>query len=212
MRITNGFPASLFAGLVVAIVLVLAPSATAYDPLEFPAAVDAANTYSVDKLTPPTNDGAHDFAVGGGQHGINFIAAEGIVCSNSDSNCVNEGFSAQSGPTGQNAQGRVSATFIVPQPYKLRGPVICLDVQANEAFILVMQEANAPGFPKGVPFLLHVIDMGNPINGTPPDMIANRGLDDFVPPPISGPLGYPCGYSAEVTPLIRGNIVVRDVT
>jgi hypothetical protein len=210
MKIRTGFYASCLGGLIAAAVLALAPSATAFDPLEFPAAVDALNTYSPDSIAAPTNDGAHDLAVGGGQHGANFIPA----CSNSDGNCVNEGFSAQSGPSGDNPQGRVSATYLTPQPFKLRGPVICLDVQGNEARILVMQTVDGGdfGFPKNVPFLLQVIDNGNPVNGTPPDMIANRGPADFVAPPFSGPL-FPCGYDPEnrVTPLLRGNIVVRDV-
>src|SRR5437867_4318697 len=56
-------------------------------------------------LAPPPNDGAHDFAVGGGQHD-DF----GGVCSNSDQNCTDEGFSAHSGPLGENPQGEVSAS------------------------------------------------------------------------------------------------------
>jgi hypothetical protein len=101
---------------------------------------------------------------------------------------------------------------MVPRPFKLRGPVTCLDVHVNEAFILVLQTVDgAPGFPKGQEFLLHVVDNGNPINGTPPDAIANRGPEDIVlPRPFAGPL-FPCGYDPEVTPLERGNIVVRDV-
>src|SRR5438093_1174048 len=150
MKIRTGFYASLLGALVAAAVLMLAPSATAFDPLEFPAAVDALNTYSPDNIAPPTNDGAHDFAVGGGQHGPLFI----LSCSNSFGDCVNEGLSAQSGPLGENPQGRVSATFLAPQKFKLRGPVLCLDVNGNNAFILVMQQADAAavGFPQGEPF------------------------------------------------------------
>jgi hypothetical protein len=207
MEIRTGFYVSLLGALVAAAVL-FAPSATAFDPLEFPAAVDALNTYSPDTIAPPTNDGAHDFAVGGGQHGANFIPD----CSNSSGDCVNEGFSAQSGPSGENPQGRVSATYMTPQPFKLRGPVLCLDVHANEAFILVLQQAaGAPGFPQGAPFLVHVIDNGNPIFGTPLDDIANRGPGDFAPPEVSAPFGFPCGFSFVAAPLQRGNIVVRDV-
>jgi hypothetical protein len=207
MKIRTGFYASLL-GLVAAAVLAFAPSATAFDPLEFPAAVDALNTYSPDSMAPPTNDGAHDFAVGGGQHGVNFIGE----CSNKFGNCVNEGLSAQSGPSGENPQGHVSATYSTAQPFKLRGPVICLNVQGKEAFILVLQQADgAPGFPKGQPFLVTVIDNGNPVNGTPPDMIANRGVGDFLPPEDVAPFGFPCGFSNDFAPLERGNIVVRDV-
>jgi hypothetical protein len=204
MKIRKRFLASLLAGLVATTVLVLAQVATAYDPLEFPVAVDALNTYSPESLAAPTNDGKHDMAVGGGQHGANFIGE----CSQSSKSCVNEGFSAQSGPSGENPQGRVSAT-IPSSTFKLRGPVTCLDVQGNEAFILVTQTVDgASGFPKGQSFLLHVIDNGNPVNGTPPDAIANRGPGDFLPPSLL----YPCGYSPEAAPLERGNITVRDVS
>jgi hypothetical protein len=210
MKIRKRFYASLLGGLIAAAVLALAPSATAFDPLEFPAAVDALNTYSPESLTPPTNDGAHDFAVGGGQHGAGFISD----CSNSNGNCVNEGFSAQSGLLGENPQGRVSATFLTPHPFKLRGPVLCLDVNGNHAFILAMQteDAAAVGFPKNQPFLLEVMDNGNPVMGTPPDLIRNRGPGDFLPGiPFSG---FPCGEPLDplLVPLLRGNIVVRDVT
>ena len=206
MKIRTGFYASCLGGLIAAAVLAFAPSATAFDPLEFPAAVDALNTYSPDSIAPPTNDGAHDMAVGGGQHGVNFIGE----CTNKLGQCVNEGFSAQSGPSGENPQGRVSATASAGTTfmYKLRGPVTCLDVQGNEAFMLVTQTVDgAPGFPKGQSFLLHVVDNGNPVNGTPPDAIANRGPGDFVAPTLL----FPCGYDPEVAPLERGNIVVRDV-
>src|SRR3954468_7462901 len=150
MKIRTGFYASLL-GALAAAVFVVAPSATAFDPLEFPAAVDALNTYSPDSIAPPTNDGAHDMAVGGGQHGVNFIGE----CSNKFGNCVNEGFSAQSGPSGEDPKGHVSATYSTPSPFKLRGPVLCLDVHGNQAFILVLQQATgAPGFPAGQPFLV----------------------------------------------------------
>ncbi len=205
MKIRTGFYASCLGGLIAAAVLAFAPSATAFDPLEFPAAVDALNTYSPDSMAAPTNDGAHDMAVGGGQHGVNFIGE----CSNKFGSCVNEGFSAESGPSGENPQGHVSATYSTPSPFKLRGPVLCLDVQGNEAFILVMQQAaGAPGFPQGQPFLVTVIDNGNPINGTPPDAIANRGPGDFIPAGVVPQ--FPCGFSNDFAPLERGNIVVRD--
>src|SRR6188472_1341588 len=104
MKIKRGAPAAILAGIVAASVLVLAPAAAGFDPLELPAAIDAANTYSADPLSAPTNDGSHDFAVGGGQHGASFIGP----CSNSFGGCVNEGFSAQSGPSGESPQGHVS--------------------------------------------------------------------------------------------------------
>jgi hypothetical protein len=207
MTIRRGFFASLLAGLATAIVLVFIPSATAFDPTEVSLAFDALNIYAPD-IAAPTNDGAHDFAVGGGQHGVNGVPN----CSNSDSNCVNEGFAAQSGPAGQKPQGHVSATFVTPHPFKLRGPVVCLDVHVNEAFILVIQQEDAAseGFPQGQAFLLHVIDNGNPVNGTPPDAIANLGPGDFLPGGVVP--GFPCGFSPSAVPLQKGNIVVRDVS
>jgi hypothetical protein len=206
----RGFCASLLAGLVAAIVLALAPSATAFDPTEFPLAVDALNTYSADKTAAPTNDGAHDMAVGGGQHGESFTAN----CSNSTGTCVNEGFSAHSGPNGENPQGHVSATFVTPHPAKLRGPVLCLNVQGDTAFILVLQQDDASvlGFPQGQDFLLVVMDNGNPVMGTPPDMIRNYGPGDFIPGPSTGPTRCGTPMDPLLAMLQKGNITVRDVS
>jgi hypothetical protein len=216
MKNRRGLYASLLVSLATAIVFALAPLASAYDPGELPLALDAMDTYSPEKLTPPTNDGKHDVAVGGGQHGVGgFVDCKNGAGGNflGIGTCVNEGFSAQSDPNGENAKGRVSATFETPHPYKLRGPVLCLDVNGNEAFILVMQTEDAAevGFPQGEEFLLHVLDMGNPIMGTPPDRIANVSSEDaanFVAP---SPL-FPCGFTAYSEPLQRGNIIVRDVS
>jgi hypothetical protein len=209
MTIRRGFYASLLASLVAAIVFVLAPSATAFDPTELSLAVDAVNTYAPDLDSPsPPNDGAHDFAVGGGQHGDSFTPN----CSNSTGTCVNEGFSAHSGPNGENPQGHVSATFITPHPAKLRGPVLCVNVQGNMAFILVLQQQDETdlGFPPNQPFLLVVVDNGNPVLGTPPDMIRNYGPDDFTP---GSGTGQDCGTpSGPPGMLQKGNIVVRDVS
>src|SRR5687767_9391300 len=70
----------------------------------FLSGVDAAQ--AVDPtLDPPPNNGAHDFAVGGGHH-LGFV---GGPCNDSDPLCVNEGFSAHSGPNGENPQGHISA-------------------------------------------------------------------------------------------------------
>ena len=69
MCIRRGLLASLLAGLAAATMLAIAPSAGAYDPAEYPLAVDSLNTYSPEAIAAPTNDGNHDMAVGGGQHG-----------------------------------------------------------------------------------------------------------------------------------------------
>jgi hypothetical protein len=209
MTIRRGLYASLLASLAAAIVFALAPSASAFDPLELSLAVDAVNTYAPDlDPPPPPNDGAHDFAVGGGQHGESGFPD----CSNSTGTCVNEGFSAHSGPNGENPQGYVSATFITPHPFKLRGPVLCVNVQGTMAFILVQQQEDAAevGFAKGVEFLLVVVDNGNPVLGTPPDMIRNYGPSDFTP---GSGTGQDCGTpNSAPTFLQKGNIVVRDVS
>jgi hypothetical protein len=206
MSTRRGAGVALLGSLVAAVVFGIAPAASAYDATELPLSESAATTYSADPLTMPTNDGNHDFAVGGGQHGVNGTPD----CSDSTGTCVNEGFSAQSGPLGQNPSGHVSATFITPNPEKLRGPVLCLDVHLNEAWILVMQQADAAdvGFPQGQMFLLHVIDNGNPVMGTPPDDIANIGPGQFVPG-VPGSF-FPCGFSDFAVPLQKGNITVRD--
>jgi hypothetical protein len=219
MKNRRGLYASLLVGLATATVFALAPSATAYDPTELPLAVDAMNTYSSDNLSAPTNDGRHDMAVGGGQHGDGFFPD----CKNGagtfgTGTCVNEGFSAQSGPAGQDPKGRVSATFQTPSPLKLRGPVLCLDVQANRAYMLVLQTADATdlGFPPNSMFLLEVVDNGNPVLGTPPDFIRNYGPTDFFPPdnPVAILAGAPCGIPMIDMPaqLQKGNLTVRDVS
>jgi hypothetical protein len=206
MRIRRGAGVALLGGLIAAVVFGIAPAASAFDASELPLSIDAANTYSADPIPAVNNDGNHDFAVGGGQHGTNGVPD----CSNSTSDCVNEGFSAQSGPLGEKPSGHVSATFMTPNPFKLRGPVLCLDVHLNEAWILVMQQADAAaaGFPAGQAFLLHVIDNGNPVMGTPPDAIQNVGPGQFVPGGVMP--GFPCGFFPDAVPLQKGNITVRD--
>jgi hypothetical protein len=89
-------------------------------------------------LAPSAIAGAHDFAVGGGQH--DDLAG---TCSNSTNDCVDEGFAAHSDSTGGNPRGHVSAT--VPHVGKLTGPVTCLHVTGNEALIVFVQTKNFPG-------------------------------------------------------------------
>ena len=68
-------------------------------------------------IAPPRNDPGTDFAVGGfqGQDGNNV------------------GFSAQSGPQGQNPKGHLSET--IPQAAKARFTVTCLSVTGSDAAI-----------------------------------------------------------------------------
>jgi len=84
--------------------------------LDFQQAVDA--LHAVDPTIPaPRNDPRTDFAVGGfqGQDGNNV------------------GFSAQSGPQGQNPKGRLSET--IPQTHKGRFTVTCLAVAGSDAAV-----------------------------------------------------------------------------
>jgi hypothetical protein len=95
-------------------------------------------------IAPPRNDPRTDFAVGGFQ---------GV-----DGN--NVGFSAQSGPQGQNPKGHLSET--IPQTHKGRFTVTCLSVTGSDAaiglhptdaasndatdeFVLVVHNSLAPG-------------------------------------------------------------------
>jgi hypothetical protein len=117
---------------------------------------------------------------------------------------VNEGFSAQSGPLGENPQGHISATFAAG---KLRGDVICLQVILNTAFILAVETRTDDVIPQGQQFLLNVVDNGNPVNGTPPDLIRNSFVGSFTAPSTSFPCGTP---TLAPVPLVRGNIVVHD--
>ncbi len=142
------------------------------------------------------NNPKHDFAVGGGQHGFDD---------------VNEGFAAHSGPAGEDPQGYISATLLMPDTQRLRGEVICLHVVGNEAFILAVQTEVGGNIPQGEHFLLHVVDNGNPIRGMSPDLIRNSFSGGFVPPEEAAQLGYPCGQPlVSPVPLERGNIIVHD--
>ena len=89
-------------------------NASLVDLLDFQAAVDAA--LAVDPtLDSPPNDGGHDFAVGGFQ-------------GTGDNNI---GFSAHSGPLGEEPFGHLSQT--IPHVRKDRFTVTCLAVIANRA-------------------------------------------------------------------------------
>jgi hypothetical protein len=185
-----------------AVVFLVAPGITGagiLDLVTFLSGVDAAQAVDA-TLDPPPNDGAHDFAVGGGHH-LGFV---GGPCNDSDPLCTNEGFSAHSGPDGENPQGHISANGAT----LLRGDVICLQVIDNEAFIRAVETRTGDSIQQGEEFLLHVVDNGNPVNGTPPDLIRNS-FGGFITPPS---VAFPCGSPVlPPVPLGSGNIVVRDV-
>jgi hypothetical protein len=114
-----------------------------------------------------------------------------------------EGFSAHSGPNGENPQGHISVNGAT----LLRGDVVCLQVLGNRAIILAEETRPGDDIPQGQQFLLDVVDNGNPVNGTPPDLIRNSFVGSFFPPTPTFPCGFP---SLPPVPLGSGNIVVHD--
>jgi|SRR5436190_5164554 len=193
---------AISAALLAAVFLVLPGLARSgiVDLATFTSGVDAAQ--SVDPtLDSPPNDSGHDFAVGGGHH-LGFV---GGPCNDSEPNCTNTGFSAHSGPAGENPQGHISSQSSSPGG-KLRGDVICLGVTGNVAELLAVETRSGDAIPQGQQFLLEVVDNGNPVNGTPPDLI--RGSFDGFFVPLPGP---PCAIPfLPPVPLGSGNIVVHD--
>jgi len=171
------------------------------DLATFLSGADAAQTVDP-TLDPPPNDGGHDFAVGGGHH-LGFV---GGPCNDSEPNCTSTGFSAHSGPAGEDPQGHVSSQSSGGVG-KLRGDVVCLNVVGDQAFILARETRTDDALPQGEQFFLHVVDNGNPVNRTPPDLI-RISFDGFFSPPFPG---APCGIPfLSPVPLGSGNIVVHD--
>lgn len=138
----------------------------------------------------------HDFAVGGGRH-LNFGTGPGFT---------NEGFAAQSGPSGEDPKGHVSFNSSDPGSGKAQGHVTCLNVVGNEAFILWTQEKAGEPVPEGTVILLHVVDNGRPSDGVP-DLIRNS-FDPFIFPATPE---RPCGTPVLPPVLLeQGNITVHD--
>jgi hypothetical protein len=174
------------------------------DLFTFVSGVDAAQ--AVDPtLDPPPNNGAHDFAVGGGHH-LGFV---GGPCNDSEPNCGNTGFSAHSGPAGENPQGHISHEVSGDSGFKLRGDVTCLQVLGNQAFIRAVETRTDDGIPQGEEFFLHVVDNGNPASGPPPDLIRISFVGFFTQPSMANPCGLPL---LPPVPLGSGNIVVHDAS
>jgi hypothetical protein len=174
------------------------PASATLDLLDYNSALDAAVAVDSSLANSATNDPGKDFAVGGGQH--DDLAG---TCSNSDNTCNNEGFAAHSDANGANPQGQVSST--IPHVGELKGPVTCLHVFGNRAFILFTNTKNFPGSPPGTPVALDVVDNGNPASGAPPDMIRNYPDASTLINPVT------CFVSPlPPVPLVRGNIVVHD--
>ena len=132
----------------------------------------------------------HDFAVGNGNH-LGFI---------------NMGFSAHSGSEGEDPKGYVSFHANDPDQ-EITGPVTCLNVVGNEAFIrFEVKKSNLPAFfPEGQEAFVRAVDNGVPQGGQPVDLVVVQpGF--FTPPSPTNP----CGFSPLIFPLDNGNITIND--
>lgn len=168
------------------------------DLFSFDSAVAAAQAVDPTIAAPP-NDGGRDFAVGGGRT----VPDE-----------LGFGFSAHSGPLGEDPKGHMSFGLSLAPPFpkvaQVTIDVTCLTVVANVATIGGrITHVNAPGGGP-VPFVIEgrgalfvATDNGNPINGQPVDQFAFVALP-FAPPAICPPSGPVPG------PLENGNILVHD--
>jgi hypothetical protein len=175
------------AAAMLAVVFLVAPgtvSATIVDLLTFQSAVDSAQ--AVDPtLAAPANDGGHDFAVGG------FERASG----------AHTGFSAQSGPLGENPSGHLSST-LDPGVFQQRYDVTCLAVAGNHASIGLVP-SNAGSNDATLETVLVVVDSGLP-GGT-------GDVYGFIITP--GVQAQDCPLYVAVTPPfmpLSGNILVHD--
>ena len=128
--------AALVSASLVAIFLALPATVRAdiVDLLTFQSALDAAQ--AVDPtLKAPSNDGEHDFAVGGFERAQFPPTFSG----------GHTGFSAQSGPNGNAVKGQVTSTFDNSNPFpgsKQRWTVVCLAVSGmNASMGLVPRDA-----------------------------------------------------------------------
>jgi hypothetical protein len=186
---------------ILAAVFLLGPGlarAEIVDLFSFQSAVDAAQAVDPTLNSPP-NDGRHDFAVGGGR----------TVPDN-----LGFGFSAHSGPLGENPKGHMSFGLSLAPPFpkvaQVTIDVTCLTVVLNVATIGgEITHVNAPGgdpvpiVQEGRGALFVATDNGNPVNGQPVDQFAFVALP-AAPPAICPPLGPFAG------PLTNGNILVHD--
>jgi hypothetical protein len=179
----------VFAAALVAIALPAGVGATVYSLLDFQSATDALQ--AVDPtIDPPPNDPSIDFAVGG------FKGA--------DNN--NVGFSAHSGPLGQDAQGKLSETIPLfygtpPRTYQGRFKITCLAVAGNTASMgLVPTDAASNDQP--AEFVFVVRDTGLPGGSGDSELfIPDVPADDCL-------IGLP--FADFGFPIVHGNILVND--
>jgi hypothetical protein len=175
------------AAVILAFAFVLAAGTTnagIVDLLDFQAAVDAALAADPTLDSPP-NDGGHDFVVGGFQ-------------GTGDNNI---GFSAHSGPLGEEPFGHLSQT--IPQGRKDRFTVTCLAVAGNRAALgLTPTDAASNEFVGER--VLAVMDSGLP--GGTGDMYGYYGVSG------SGVPANTCALyvNGAAFPVEHGNILVHD--
>jgi hypothetical protein len=180
--------ALLVLGAAVAALVIPASAAALYSLLDFQSATDALS--SIDPtIDPPPNDPSKDFAVGG---------FTGL-----DNNKV--GFSAHSGPLGQDAQGKLSETiplFAGPgQTYQGRFTITCLAVAGLNASMGLVPTGAASNDQQGQ-FWFIVHDSGLP--GGAGDQ---EGFIGAVP---ADECTAGLAFADELPPIGNGNILVND--
>lgn len=111
------------------------------------------------------------------------------------------GFTAHSGPTGEDPRGHATFKNFLGQNSDRSGPVYCLRVVGNAAVFGIVDERD-DGTTVFRQFFVR--DNGNPVGGQPVDEL--REVGDGSPVPLA------CADPAPLTGLIlqHGNIEVRD--
>jgi hypothetical protein len=179
-------PRKVLLVLAAALVAIALPAGAggAYLLLDYQSATDALQAVDP-SIDPPPNDPSKDFAVGGYQ---------GIENNN-------VGFSAHSGPLGQDAQGKLSETVpaFSPTTFQGRFVVTCLVTDGKNAALGLVPTTSASN-DQPDEFVLAVHDSG--LAGGIGD------LEAFIPNvPASA---CAAGVGEAVFPIERGNILVND--
>jgi hypothetical protein len=117
---------------------------------------------------------------------------------------------ANSGPSGEDPDGKVSFKALADQP-AFSGDVVCLRVEENRASILFSLDKTKEGperFEDGGG-LVFIEDNGNPEGGVSPDRQRNRRLteEEFVEQQDAGCPAPPANPGRQ---LVSGNLIVRD--
>lgn len=177
----------------VAAIAVVPSASQAYTLLDFQSATNALAEFDP-TIDPPPNDPSRDFAVGGFQ-GIG-----------STGETTNVGFSAHSGPLGEDPQGHLSETVPLFFPtdsrtYQARFRVTCLSILGSDAALGLVPTDTASNDQESE-FLLLVHDSGLP--GGMGDLQA------FAPDvPATDCIGQEA-FAIFGFPIERGNILVND--